>query len=276
MAMMKAANQYASGDAMDYLANSGQQTVGAGVNAGTALPNLDPKKMSAMDQVATRRAPLALAAGPQPASTYSPIFQPAPAGGPDSRYQQYMTPQEAQGARGSVDFAAQGTQLKQQAGGQTSPKQQEADAIDAQRLNNNMRAMASRDLQSRGFADASSLGLDYARDIDRQVGELMIRRQADHEKSAQQDYMTWMAQNEARRQALQNEAMQRQRLAMDQNQFDQLHGKTASKKNLGKTIGAGLGGVAGFLLPGVPGGSAAGATVGGALGGALGDWIGSW
>lgn len=204
-------NQYNSnvGSALDLMASKGLQDprkrpIAADLNLGTALPNMDPGKMSASPDVMQ-----SMAQAPQPAAGRTQSFE-----------EFYGSAKEAAGARDDSAFSGEGDRLKGRASGKRTSMDIEAEGLEQARVRQQLQEQASRSLQSRGFAPSSQLGLDYQKDVDRQVAELMVRRQIAQEQGAQQDYMGWLAQSEARRGRREDESHRERQEVEQRRQFD--------------------------------------------------------
>lgn len=227
---MPAANQYT--DMTGYLSQRDARSmpIGASANAGYAMPNLDPLKMGTTDALA-RKSALTLpqyqamqqdpqVAGAMQAGQATPGVQ-QPAGARTQSYDQfYGSPQAGQAQRDDVAFNDAGTQLAGRASGKRTSKDIEAEGLYAQQQRDQGSAASLRALQSRGFAPGSALGLDYQNLVDRQVAELMTRRQADQEKTAQGQYVEWLGQAETRRRNREAEALAQQQEQERKRQFD--------------------------------------------------------
>jgi hypothetical protein len=225
------ANQFTNDPTQD----PSSATVGASVNRG-GLPNMDPRKTAgynpndlgsmvdyfggkggsqsvtpftdALGRPVTR-IPGMSSYGAQPSA-------PAAGGAPPP------PPASAGGDPNALDDQF-GSDLKARAGGKRSPLEMQSDAMEAARAREQAASANRARLARYGFAPSSSLGLAYANQTDRQVAELMDRRQMQRETDARSSYMEYLSANEQKRKALEDEQRQRQALeAQTQYQTGQL------------------------------------------------------
>lgn len=195
--------------AFDYLSGQGgaapmQRTLGQSVNE--ALPNLDPGKMGMVDRVASR--------SQMPAT--STVRAPATSG--PQTFEEFYG-QQAPGAREDALFSQQGADLRGRASGKRSSTQIASDLQYEEQERERARSATLRMLAGRGFAPSSALGLQYERDVDRNVSELMERRRATREQQAQEQYIDFLAQAEQRRRDREAERLAQAQLEQQQAQF---------------------------------------------------------
>lgn len=165
--------------AQQALASNQNTAGGASAQAASpqALPNLDPGKMSYLDEMAK---PMSAAPGGDPKEVELGSATGAYAG--DER-----------------QFAQARDRASRRAAGERSSAEVGVDSLDADQARYQAEADASRRLASQGFAPASALGLEYAKSTDRMVAELMDRRRAEREARGQQDLLSLFSMGEQRR-----------------------------------------------------------------------------
>lgn len=220
-------NQYASDPYSLSMGDPRTAPMGQGVNAGMALPNLDPKKKPTLDPMtymASRTSAAQMAGGPQ-----TPMPQPTPAQPQAPSQQVYGTFYGAQGRQDAPvpltaddqQFEQRGRDLQARSSGQRTSAQISNDAAYEEQQHEQARQGALRMLAGRGFAPSSALGLQYERDTDRQVAELMERRRFDAEQAAQQDYGQWLDQSNQRANTRADQAFRTRQADESQRQFAQ-------------------------------------------------------
>lgn len=191
-------------------AMASNQYAGEGAPAPQAMPNLDPAKMGIREvgdnqwQADSGDANSIL----RFMSQYN-----APRQAPPAQYD------EGNPIEDDLEFRQAREDARSRASGKRSSAQISVDSLDADQMRGQMQQRAARELAARGFAPSSAIGLEYAKDTDRQVAEMMERRRAASEESGRRDLLTLLAQGEARRSGRAGDAYRMDALDQQEGQY---------------------------------------------------------